>query len=391
MSMKYELVPGVYWVGSKDWNRKIFDALIPLPQGTSYNAYLVVGEKAKALIDTVNPGFEEDLWQKLSAVVDPTTLAYVIMNHAEPDHAGAIPWLLARAPKAKVLLTEKGREMALKLYHLPLERTEIVRDGDSIDLGGKTLQFFEVPFVHWPETMFTFLSEGRILFPCDFFGAHTAKGFYADGVPDIEELAKSYFGEIMMPYRRAAQRALAKALELGPAMIAPSHGPIWPDPTPILSWYGKWTAGETEPKVLVAYVSMWGATEKLVQTAVDSLQAAGVKATVHDLVRADLGALCADLVDSRALVFGAPTVLGGLHPLAAFVLGLVRVLKPPVRFALFLSSYGWAGGAARQAKEALASVGAELLGLVDVPGRPGPKELQEVQKLAQELAQKVLA
>jgi flavorubredoxin len=189
------------------------------------------------------------------------------MNHAEPDHAGALPWIAARATKAKILLTEKGREMALKLYHLPAERMEVVRDGDSLELGGKTLKFFEAPFVHWPETMFTFLSEDRILFPCDFFGAHTAKGFYADGVPDIEELAKSYFGEIMMPYRWAAQRALAKALELRPAIIAPSHGPIWPDPTPILTWYGKWTAGDTEPKVLVAYVSMWGATEKLIQTA----------------------------------------------------------------------------------------------------------------------------
>jgi flavorubredoxin len=391
MSARYEILPGVYWVGAKDWGRRIFDALIPLPQGTSYNAYLVVGEKAKALIDTVNPGFEADLWQKISAVVDPTTLDCVIMNHAEPDHAGALPWIAARAAKAKILLTEKGREMALKLYHLPAERMEVVRDGDSLELGGKTLKFFEAPFVHWPETMFTFLSEDRILFPCDFFGAHTATGFYADGVPDIEELAKSYFGEIMMPYRRAAQRALAKALELRPAIIAPSHGPIWPDPTPILTWYGKWTAGDTEPKVLVAYVSMWGATEKLIQTAVESLQAAGVKVAVHDLVQVDLGALCADLVDSRALVFGAPTVLGGLHPLSAFVLGLVQALKPPVRFALFLSSHGWAGGGARQAQEALASLGVDLLGLVDVPGHPGPEELRKVRELAQELAQKVSA
>jgi len=390
MSARYEIVPGVYWVGVKDWERKIFDALIPLPQGTSYNAYLVVGEKGTALVDTVNPGFEEDLWRKISAVADPTTLDYVIMNHAEPDHAGALPWIVARAPKAKILLTEKGREMALKLYHLPLERMEVVRDGDSLDLGGKTLQFFEVPFVHWPETMFTFLSEDRILFPCDFFGAHTAKGFYASGVPDIEKLAKSYFGEIMMPYRRAAQRALAKALELKPTIIAPSHGPIWPDPTPILTWYGKWTAGDTEPKVLVAYVSMWGATEKLVQTAVNSLQAAGAEVTVYDLVRADLGALCAELVDSHALVFGAPTVLGKLHPLAAFVLDLIRALKPPLRFVLFLSSHGWAGGAARQVQEAVASLDAELLGLVDVPGCPGPQEEEQVRTLSQNLAQKVL-
>lgn len=313
------------------------------------------------------------------------------MNHAEPDHAGALPWILSRAPKAKVLLTEKGREMAARLYRLPEERMKVVRDGDSLDLGRKTLRFVEVPFVHWPETMFTFLSKDGILFPCDFFGAHTAKGFYVEGVPDIEKLAKSYFGEIMMPYRRAAQRALETTLELKPAMIAPSHGPIWRDPTPILIWYKKWTAGETEPKVLVAYVSMWGATEKLVAAVLGPLRDAGLEVVVHGLSRADLGAICADLVDSRALVFGAPTVLGGLHPLASFALGLIRALKPPLRFALFLSSHGWAGGALRQAQELLASLNIELLGTVDAPGQPGPEELRAVQKLAQELVKKVSA
>lgn len=391
MSPKYELVPGVYWVGAKDWERRVFDALIPLPQGTSYNAYLVVGEKAVALVDTVNPGFEEDLWQKVSALVDPGRIDYVIMNHAEPDHAGAIPWVLSRAPRAKVLLTEKGRDMAFNLYHLPMERMEVVRDGDALDLGGKTLSFHLVPFVHWPETMFTFLSEDRILFPCDFFGAHTAKGFYAEGVPDVAVLAKSYFGEIMMPYRQAARRAWERAMELGPSIIAPSHGPIWRDPQPILSWYRKWTSGETEPKVLLLYVSMWGSTEKLVQVARDVLRAAGVMVAVHDLAHVDLGALCADLVDSRALVLGAPTVLGGLHPLAAFALDLTRALRPPLRAALFLGSYGWTGGAARQFQQALSSLRAELLGIVDVPGHPGPEDLRQVQKVGQKLTEKVLA
>lgn len=389
MRAKHEVAPGVYWVGAKDWDRRVFDALIPFPQGTSYNAYLVVGERAIALIDTVNPGFEEDLWSKISAIADPSSLDYVVMNHAEPDHAGAIPWILAQAPKAKVLLTEKGQEMAIRLYHIPKERMETVRDGETLDLGGKTLRFFEVPFVHWPETMFTFLEEDRILFPCDFFGAHTAKGFFAEDVPDRERLAKGYFGEIMMPYRRAAQRAWERAAELRPAMIAPSHGPIWRPPSPILRWYQKWTAGETEAKVLVAYVSMWGATKKLVEAALETLSEARVQTAVYDLSDLDLGAFCADLVDSRALVFGAPTVLGGLHPLAAFALGLVRALKPPLRFVLFLSSHGWGGGATRQAQETWASLNVELLGVLDVPGHPGPAELQQTQKMAQTLAEKV--
>ncbi|MGQ9699595.1 MAG: flavodoxin domain-containing protein, partial [Candidatus Bipolaricaulaceae bacterium] len=179
--------------------------------------------------------------------------------------------------------------------------------------------------------------------------------------------------------------------ELGPSIIAPSPGPIWRDPQPILTWYQKWTSGETAPKELLIYVSMWGSTEKLVQAARDALRTAGVVVAVPDLAHADLGALCADLVDSRALIFGAPTVLGGLHPLAAFVLDLIRALHPPLRAALFLGSYGWAGGAARQFQEILTSLSAEPLGIVDVPGHPGPEELRQVQKMLQKLTAKVLA
>lgn len=168
-------------MGVKDWARRWFDALIPLPQGTSYNAYLVVGREAPALVDTVNPGFEEVLWIKIAAVVDPATIAYVVMNHAEPDHAGALPWVLMRAPKAKVLLTEKGYAIATRLYSIPEERVGVIHEGQTLDLGGKNLRFHEVPFVHWPETMFTYLLEDRILFPCDFFGAHTAKGVLRRG------------------------------------------------------------------------------------------------------------------------------------------------------------------------------------------------------------------
>lgn len=376
-------------MGVKDWARRWFDALIPLPQGTSYNAYLVVGREATALVDTVNPGFEEVLWTKIAAVVDPATIAYVVMNHAEPDHAGALPWVLMRAPKAKVLLTEKGYAIATRLYSIPEERVRVIHEGETLDLGGKTLRFHEVPFVHWPETMFTYLLEDRILFPCDFFGAHTAKGFFAEGVPDIETLAKGYFGEILMPYRRAARRAWEKARELGPAAIAPGHGPIWQDPGPILAWYERWTAGWTEPKVLVAYVSMWGATARLVEAAVSVLSAAGLPVAVHDLGRLDFGRFSADLVESRALVLGTPTVLGGPHPWAAFALGLLRALKPPLRFALILSSHGWAGGAVGPLQEGLAGLGVELVGLVDVPGQPGDAEIQKARALAQELAGRV--
>lgn len=384
-----ELVEGVHWVGVKDWNRRIFDALIPLPQGTSYNAYLVQGEKGIALIDAVNPGFEGELLEKVSQVVDPREMDWLVMNHAEPDHAGAIPVLLGESPKARLLLTEKGGELAQRLYQVPGERMEIVKDGQELDLGGRTLRFLEVPFVHWPETMFTFLPEERILFPCDFFGAHLARGLYVDEVPDIPEHAQRYFGEIMMPYRRAAQRALERALELEPSLIAPSHGPIWRDPAHILELYRRWTSGETMPKAVVAYISMWGATEGLVKLSIEALLSAGVQVVVHDLSRADVGELAKDLVDSRGMVFGAPTVLGGVHPVALFALQLVRALRPPLRYGLVFSSYGWGGGALRQAQGILAPTGMELVGALDVHGRPTEGEERKARSLAEELAKRI--
>lgn len=203
-----EIRPGIYWVGVKDWNRRIFDALIPLPQGTSYNAYLVKGREKTALIDTVNPGFEEELAEKVGEVTDITIIDYIVMNHAEPDHAGSIPYMIKMNKKAQLVTTGKGAKMAKVFYNVSEERIKTVKDGDKIELGGKTLTFIEAPWLHWPETMFTYLIEDKILFPCDFFGSHTAFGLYDEDIEEIVYLSKKYFGEIMMPFRNMGQKAL---------------------------------------------------------------------------------------------------------------------------------------------------------------------------------------
>ena len=196
-----EISEGVYWVGARDWNRRLFDALIPLPKGTTYNSYLIVGESKKALIDTVNPGFEKELEEKIRQIVDPSDVDYVIMNHAEPDHAGAIPHLMMINSKAMLVTTRRGAKMARAFYGVPEKRIKVVSDQDVINLGGKSLRFIEAPMLHWPETMFTYLPEHRILFSCDFFGSHIAKGLYDDEVKDLIVHAQRYFGEIMMPFR----------------------------------------------------------------------------------------------------------------------------------------------------------------------------------------------
>lgn len=385
----HELRDGVHWIGAKDWDRRMFDALIPLPQGTSYNAYFVDGGEKRALVDTVNPGFEAELLSKVEASLDGRALDYVVMNHAEPDHAGAIPSVLEAYPAAELVTTAKGLEMARSLYHVSTDRVQVVENGSVLQLGQKTLQFIEAPFLHWPETMFTYAVEDEVLFSCDFFGAHTASGMYDRDVPDLLTLAKRYFGEIMMPYRKMGAKALEKIRDLPLDMIAPSHGPIYTDPERILAPHRVWTQGQTTEKVLIAYVSMWGATKAMVGTIASELLQGGIDVVVYDLATADIGEIARDLVDARAIVLGTPTVLGDLHPVAGFGLSLVKALRPPAKFAAAVSSYGWIGKAVERIQDTLGDTALEIVGAVEVNGSPQDQEVEEAAVLGRELVMRV--
>ena len=384
-----EISDDVYWVGARDWNRRIFDALIPLPQGTTYNAYLVRGGDKTALIDTVNPGFEEELVARIAQVSDAASLDYVIMNHAEPDHAGAIPHIMELSKGAQLVTTEKGAKMAQRYYGVPPERITTVQDSDTIGLGGTTLKFIDAPWLHWPETMFTYLVENKVLFPCDFLGFHTAYGFYDDEVEEFTPFAQRYFGEIMMPFSKMGQKALGKLNDLDIQIIAPSHGPIHRNPERILDAYRRWTMGETKAKAIVVYVTMWNSTEAMIKTMVDSLMAEGVEVGLHNLVYADLGDVARDLVDSRAIVLGTPTVLGGMHPLAIYAAHLVKALRPPLKYGAVLSSYGWGGGAVKQAAEILEPTKVEVVGALEVHGPPAAEDYQQIADLGKKLSAKI--
>jgi flavorubredoxin len=384
-----KIVEGVYWVGARDWNRRMFDALIPLPNGTTYNAYLIIGSNKKALIDTVNPGFEKELEDKVAQVVNPTDIDYVIMNHAEPDHAGSIPYIMALNTKAKLVTTAKGAKMAQIFYKVPEERIIAVRDGETLDLGGKTLQFIEAPMLHWPETMFTYLKENKILFPCDFFGSHAAKGLYDDEIEELLVFAQRYYGEIMMPFRVMGQKALEKIKDLPIDVIAPSHGPIHRNPARILNVYRIWSNGETKQKAIVVYVSMWGSTEKMIKPIVDTLTSEGIEVALYNLTVSDIGDVAKDLVDSRVIVLGAPTVLGGAHPLAVYVAYLVKALKPPAKFGAVLSSYGWGGGAIKNIQEVLGPSKLEIVGALEINGPPSEEDIKQIVDLGKTIANKI--
>ena len=384
-----ELSENVYYVGIRDRDRRMFDALVPLPQGTTYNSYLITDTKT-ALIDTANPGFEHELEQRITQITPLDKIDYIVMNHAEPDHAAAIPYLLERNNKAKLVVSKRGADAAKTYFNVPPERIQVVSDGDSIYLGTKTLRFIEAPMLHWPETMFTYLEEDKILFPCDFFGLHTAYGLYDDEVPEAIEYAKRYFGEIMMPYRGMGKRAMEKITDLEIKLIAPSHGPIQRNPDRILQANRKCTNGETRSKVILVYVSMWRSTEMMILQLAETLEEAGIEAPVYNLAAADVGDIAKDLVDSGGIVLGTPTVLGRMHPLAVYAAHLVKVLKPPAKYGVVLTSYGWSKGALTHASEVLGPTGIEVVGAMEINGPPTNEDYQTVREIGKALAAKVL-
>ncbi len=393
-----EILPGLHWVGVKDWDRRMFDRLIPLPKGTSYNAYLIQGEGSTTLIDSVNPGFEDDLEKKISQLTNIKEIDYIVMNHAEPDHAHAIPYLLSRCGRAKVLTSKMGKKMAISQHHIPEDRIQIVSDQETIDLGGKTLRFIDAPWLHWPETMFTFYQERGILFPCDFFGCHlaTSKFFDQEIGEQLANYAKSYFGEIMMPFRKRARRALDKLDELESSvgklkMIAPSHGPIYKNPSIIINLYRKWTDGQVEKKVLIPYVSMWGSTERMAKVLIETIATQGVEVIPFNLSTGDLGDLAAELVDSAGIILGTPTMLGGAHPLIHNIAYVAKKLNPPVRYFGIIESHGWAPTAVKQLTGMLEDLDAELVGAVEILGSPTEDDLSEVVEFGKKFAEKISA
>jgi len=385
-----EIAKNVFALGSIDWKRRVFDALAPTPLGTTYNCYLVKGGLKTALIDTVHLGYEAELSGKIDQILGSHAIDYVVMNHAEPDHAGSIPHILGQSP-AVLLCSAKGAELAKAYYGIPAERIRVVKDGDVIDLGGRTLKFIGAPFLHWPETIFTYLIEDRILFSCDFFGAHNTTGLFDDEAEDVVSWAKKYYGEIMMPLAKMARMGMAKIKDLPVNLIAPSHGPIYRHPETILAEYAKWTNGETRAKVMVIYVSMYGTVERMVGTLVEGLLANGIEVRVLNLASSDIGEIAGQAVDARAVVLASPTVLNALHPLAQFAAMAIKTSKPPFKYGVIMNSYGWGKGAVKQGLEFFEEMGIELVDTVEVKGTPAADDFSRIGDVAGQLAAKILA
>jgi len=371
---------GVQWMGAIDWNRRLFDALIPLPDGTSYNAYLVQGSEKTALLDTVDPAKADILMSQLAQVEQ---LDYVIAHHAEQDHSGSIPAVLAKYPTAVVVCSPKARQMLVDHLCVAPERITTVGDGETLALGGKTLRFIHTPWVHWPETMVTYLQEDRMLFSCDFFGSHLATTeLYAGNNACVCEAAKRYYAEIMMPFRTTIQKNLDKLAGLAIDCIAPSHGPLYDQPSCIMSAYRDWVSDRVANTVVLPYISMHGSTELMVNYLVAGLAERGITVQVFELSSTDIGKLAMALVDAATIVIGTPTVHVGPHPAVFSATHLANALRPKLKHAAIIGSYGWGTKAVEQIAGLIPNLNVEVLGPVLCKGQPRAETYAAIDSLA---------
>lgn len=385
-----EIVNDVFFCGLKDINRKFFDQLVPLPQGTTYNSYLIKGSQKCALIDTMYEKLLGPYCEMIASFgVQPD---YIISNHAEPDHSGAIPKLLKTYPNATVYCSPKCAENLVNMLGVEAERIKVVADGDTLSLGDRTLKFIMAPWVHWPDTMFTQLVEDNLLFSCDFFGNHYTKNdIFADYSEDLAESAKRYYAEIMMPFRTFCAKYLNLVKSMKPKMILPSHGPVYDNPDFIVNLYSQWTSDKFARKVIIPYVSMYDNTRIMVDYLANVLKAKGISVVKADLIEVDEGELAMELVDASCVVFGTSMVLTGPHPKSVYVAYLINILRSKLKYFSIIGSFGWGGSLSAPIEACFKLTRPEKIDGVEVKGKPVEATFRALDALAQSIDEKISA
>lgn len=386
--MLQEIKKDIFSVGAPDHSRKIFDALIPLKMGTSYNSYLIKGSEKNALIDTVDPTKTDILLTNLEKA-GIKKIDYLIINHAEQDHSGSIQAIIKKFPEIMVVCSEKCKSLLIDLLGLDQEKIKTVADQEKITLGNKTLEFIYLPWVHWPETMATYLLEEKILFSCDFFGSHLAQENLLDFAQEtVEKMAKIYFAEIMMPFRKIIKNNLAKLENYELKIIAPSHGPVYLQPSFVINKYQEWISDQVKNKVIVIYVSMHDSTKIMVENLVEELKKKNIEVIFYDAANFDLSELAFHLVDAATIIVGSPCVLGNVHPVMANLIYLTNLLKPKTKFISILGSYSWGCALTDSIANMIKGLNVEILPPVIAKGLPKKNDLEKIKKLADLIKEK---
>lgn len=384
--MKFkEIKNNVFYCGLNDCEREVFDELIPLEQGTSYNSYLVKGSEKVAIIDTMYPPKTGEYLKNLDENgID--RVDYIIANHGEQDHSGSIPALLKKYPNAIVVTNAKVKDNIKEMLLVDETKIQVINNNEEISLGDKTLRFIIAPGVHWPDTMFTYIVEDNIICTCDFLGAHyTFEDIFADDSKELEHSAKRYYAEIMMPFRAMCKKYTQIVKDLNPDMVLPSHGPVYKNPSFILDLYADWSSDEGKNLAVFPYVSMYGSTEEMIDYIISGLNKKGIQTLKYDIVRGDLGDLAMALVDATTIVLGASMVLAGPHPAAFNIAYLAGVLRPKAKIASMVGSYGWGGNLFGKLAEQLAPLKLDVIEPLLVKGKPKDEDYKKLDEIVEQI------
>lgn len=364
-----KILPDIYSVGVVDWNVRNFHGhTYTTKRGSSYNSYLIIDEKV-ALIDTVYSPFSQELIDNIKQVIPPEKIDYIIANHVEVDHSGALPELMALCPKARIFGTAKCKEGLYKHYYGNWD-FQVVKTADKLKLGRRSLSFIEAPMIHWPDSMFTYCPEDSLLMPNDAFGQHFATSERFDDEVDqcaLREEAESYYANILWPLSPVISKKIEELqkMNIPIKMIAPSHGVIWrDDPAKIINSYISWAKGDTEIKVVVVYETMWGATAKMAEQIAQGISSNQIDVKVYDIAESDRTEVITQMLTARGFIFGSSTHDNDMLPNIAAFLEIVKGLKPKGRKISFFGSYGWAGGALKEMEEMLKDTGGDF----SIPG-----------------------
>ena len=386
--MYKKIKENILYAGMNDKDRLIFDELIPLDKGTSYNSYIVIGSEKTAVIDTMYPKFTKEYIKSFDEN-GITKVDYIIANHGEQDHSGSIPALLEKFPNAMVVTNAVCAKNLQEMLLVPAEKIKIINNNEELSLGNKTLQFMIAPGVHWPDTMFTYIKEDNIICTCDFLGAHYIfDDVFAVPSDDLEKSAKKYFAEIMMPFSFVCRKYVKQIRELNVEMVLPSHGPVHKNPDYILNLYEDWAGEQGKNLVLLPYVSMYKSTEEMIDYLAKKLEEKGIPSVKYDMVDGNLGDLAIALVDGTTIVLGTSMVLAGPHPAAFNTVYLASILRPKAKIASFIGSYGWGGDLFGKMADMLAPLKLDVIEPILVKGKAKADDYAKIDKMADEIFNK---
>ncbi len=384
---KVEIKPEIYWVGAIDWNIRNFHGY-DTRRGTSYNAYLIIDNKI-TLIDTVKHYLFDEMLSRIKKIIDPNKIEYIVSNHVEMDHSGSLPKMKKESPSAKIITSTRGQKGLLRHYKKDLD-FQIVKSGDTLNIGKRTLHFVHTPMVHWPDSMVTYIPLDKLLLPNDAFGQHIASNQRFDNNFEwgiLREEAAKYYANIVMPYGDQVKKALETVSKLDIDMIAPSHGVIWRSKIPeILKEYKKWANFESENKALIIYDTMWGSTEKIAYSLMDGLSESGINVLLRNLKNNHISDIITDVQDSKLILLGSPTLNNGMMPSMAGFLTYLKGLKPRNRIGFIFGSYGWGGQAVGEIENIIKDLSWDMpYNSINLNYIPNDTELNNVKELGKKI------